>query len=343
MPCGSGVSALPDVSSPTRPAGARAAPGVLLPALGLSALVLGVLLPVVDPGHDAVEQAGSVARLAMHVAGVLTVGWLALTALVLDRSGGPLSPSQLCCLRPATVAALVWALAAGVVWALAALAALAASPSGPAQTPDAAGAAHVEVPASGRALLAVFAAAVLVTLAAPRLRTADAANALLVLAVAGVVLPVAVGHAGEAHGDPGAVVAVSLHVAAGSVWVGGLLALLALLRPARDVVEEALPRFSGLALLCVTVLTASGLVTARTRLDSLEAVTATGYGRLVVLKALLLAVCCVLGVLHRRTVLSRLPARGVTATFRRLATGELLVLMVALGVAGALSQAGIGH
>ena len=238
------------------------------------------------------------------------------------------------------MAALVWALAAGAAWALAALA---ASPSGPARTQADAGAAHVEVPASGLALLAVFAAAVLVTLAAPRLHTADAANALLVLAVAGVVLPVAAGHAGEAHGDPGAVVAVSLHVAAGSVWVGGLLALLALFRPARDVVEEALPRFSGLALLCVTVLTASGLVTASTRLDSLEAVTATGYGRLVVLKALLLVVCCVLGVLHRRTVLSRLPARGVTATFRRLATGEILVLMVALGVAGALSQAGVGH
>ena len=339
------------VASPTRPSGAPAATGVLLPALGLSLVVLLLLLRLVEPDHGVVEQAGSAARLAMHVAGVLTVGWLALAALVLDRSGGPLSASQLRCLGPAAVAALVWALAAALVWALTALpalTALAASPSRPDQAPDAVAAAHVDSPASALPLVAVLVAAALVTLTAPRLRTADAANALLVLAVAGVVLPVAAGHTGAAHGEAGAVVAVSLHVAAGSVWVGGLLALLALVRPARAVVEEALPRFSGLALLCVTVLAASGLVSAGTRLDSLDAVTTTAYGRLVVLKALLLVVACVLGAVHRRTVLAHLPARGVTGTFRRLATGEVVVLLVALGLAAALSQAvlsqaGLGH
>jgi len=324
------------LTSPTRATGAR--PAVLLPALVLSAVVLLLLLSRVDPDHDAAAQVGSAARLAMHVAGVLTVGWLSLTALVLDRTGGPLSDSQRGCLRPAAGAARLWALTSGAVGVLTALS---ASPARPDE--QAVGAAHAAGPAVGLPLLAVPAIAVLVSLAAPRLRTADAANALLALAVAGVVLPVAAGHTGAAHGDPGAVVAVSLHVASGSIWIGGLLALLALFRSAPHVVEEALPRFSGLALLCVAVLGTSGLVTAATRVDGVEALTGTGYGRLLVLKALLLVVACVLGALQRRTVLAGLPERGVTAAFRRLATAEVVVLLVVLGVGAALSHSSVGH
>ena len=331
------------VTTTSRPADAPPAPRVLLPALGLSLVVSLLLLQLVDPDHDRVDQAGSAARLAVHVAGVVTVGWLALPALVLDRSGGPLSPGQLRCLRPATVAALVWALAAALAWGLTALSASSTSTSRPGQAQDAVTAAHVDSPASALPLLAVVVAAVVVTLTAPRLRTADGANALLVLTVAGVVLPVAVGHTGAAHGDPGAVVAVSLHVAAGSVWVGGLLALLALVRCDRALVQEALPRFSGLALLCVAVLGLSGLVTAATRVDGWAALTTTDYGRLLGLKAVLLAGACAAGALQRRTVLASLPQRGVTASFRRLATGEVAVLLVALGVGVALAHAGGGH
>ena len=321
--------------SSRRATGAR--PGVLLPALGLSAAVLLLLLRWVDPGHDAVDQLGPLARLAMHVAGVLTVGWLSLAALVLDRSGGALSGSQRHCLRLAGVAARAWALAAAAAWLVAVLSAQGVDAQ------DASGVAHEQGRSWGLPLLVAVVAAVLVAVSARRLRTADAANVLLALAVAGVVLPVAAAHTGAAHGDPGAIVAVSVHVASGSVWVGGLLALLALLRAVPDVVEEALPRFSGLALLCVAALGASGLLTAATRVDGPAALTGTDYGRLVLLKALLLVVVCALGVRQRRTVLPGLPERGVTVTFARLATVEVVVLTVVLAVGAALSHAGAGH
>lgn len=321
--------------SPRRATGAR--PGVLLPALGLSAAVLLLLLRWVDPGHDAVDQLGPLARLAMHVAGVLTVGWLALAALVLDESGGPLSVSQRHCLRLAGVAARAWALAAGAAWLVAVLVAQEV------EAEDASGVAHEEGRSWALPLLVAVVAAALVAVTARRLRTADAANVLLALAVAGVVLPVAAGHTGASHGDPGAIVAVSLHVASGSIWVGGLLGLLALLRALPDVVEEALPRFSGLALLCVTALGASGLLTAATRVDGPAALTGTDYGRLVLLKAVLLVVVCALGVHQRRTVLPGLRERGVTVAFARLATAEVVVLLVVLAVGAALSHAGAGH
>ena len=321
--------------SPGRATGAR--PGVLLPALGLSALVLLLLLRWVDPGHDAVDQLGPLARLAMHVAGVLTVGWLSLAALVLDRSGGPLSGSQRHCLHLAGVAARAWALTAGAAWLVAVLLARGV------EAQDASEGAHDEGRSWALPLLVAAVAAGLVAVTARHLRTADAANVLLALAVAAVVLPVAAGHTGAAHGDPGAIVAVSVHLASGSVWVGGLLALLALLRAAPDIAREALPRFSGLALLCVAALGASGLLTAATRVDGLAALTGTDYGRLVVLKALLLVVVCLLAARQRRTVLPDLRERGVTVAFARLASAEVVVLLVVMAVGAALSHAGAGH
>ena len=300
----------------------RTAPQAVLPALCLGVVVLLVLRQVVGPtGHGdevAATWAGSAASLVVQAAGVITVGWLALIALVLDRSGGPLGVEQVRCLRPAARAAAAWSLVSLGAVAL---------------TSVQAGARPGAVP------LAAAASAGLLSAAVPRLRSSNGANTLLVLALAALVGPGVLEHVADGHADT-TVVAVVLHACAAGIWVGGLCSLLVLSRSAPDVAGAALPRLSGLALLCVVVLASSGLVTALSRLHGFGAVTDTTYGRLVLVKVGLLAVLCGLGALQRRLVLEALPRRGLTATFRRLAAVEVALLFVVLGVAAVLSEVG---
>jgi len=180
---------------------------------------------------------------------------------------------------------------------------------------------------------------VLLSAAVPRLRSSNGANVLLALALAGLVGPGVLEHVADGHADT-AVIAVVLHACAAGIWIGGVCSLLLLSSSAPEVARAALPRFSGLALLCVAVLAASGLVAGLSRLGGFEAVTDTTYGRLILLKVALLAVVCALGALQRRLVVSALPRRGVTATFRRLAADEVVLLFVVLAVAAVLAEVG---
>lgn len=76
----------------------RSAPQIVVPVLCLGVLVLLVLRQVIGPaGHDdvvAVTWAGAAASLVVQAAGVVSVGWLAIIAMVLDGSGGQLRVEQ---------------------------------------------------------------------------------------------------------------------------------------------------------------------------------------------------------------------------------------------------------
>ena len=112
----------------------------------------------------------------------------------------------------------------------------------------------------------------------------------LVAAAAVLVLPGAVGHAGQTSPRGVAVPLDWLHLVSGSVWVGGLIGLLVLWRslPATQRVAGlavCVPRFSNVAFVSVLVLLGTGVGAAVIHLPVLDALWLTSYGKVILIKA----------------------------------------------------------
>ena len=156
----------------------------------------------------------------------------------------------------------------------------------------------------------------------------------LALAVAGLI-PLAVsGHASGTQGHSMAVNAIGLHLLAVTVWVGGLVALLAL---KSDDVEEnrtLVGRYSSLALMAYLIVAASGVASATVRITSFSQL-ASGYGQLVLLKSVTLLALGVFGAIYRVRLFKR--AKGIS-NFWSLALAELALMGVAMGLASALAR-----
>lgn len=103
------------------------------------------------------------------------------------------------------------------------------------------------------------------------------------------------------------VVSDLVHVLAMSVWLGGLVVLLAALLPSEDVglFARVLPRFSTLALGSIVALLVSGTVQAVVQISPLAALWSTTYGLLVSLKVVGFAVLVYIGNLARTWVRDR--------------------------------------
>ena len=189
--------------------------------------------------------------------------------------------------------------------------------------------------AAGRgALLTVVCAAAVLGCAVARLRDPAIVplRIVLVIGLLGMLTPGVTGHASSSESHEVAVTTVALHVAAASLWVGGLAAILVLLGRRRALLEAVLPRFSTLAGVCLATLTVSGVFTAQVRLGSWAALVFTGYGVLVIAKAVALVLLGGLGLLTRRRMAAgRLPVL-------RWAGVEVTLMVVTLGLAAALSQ-----
>jgi copper resistance protein D len=189
--------------------------------------------------------------------------------------------------------------------------------------------------AAGRgALLTVACAAAVLGCAVARLRDPDlvAVRIVLVIALLGMLTPGVTGHASSSASHEVAVTTVALHVAAASLWVGGLGALIVLLGRRRELLATALPRFSTLAGACLAVVTVSGVLTAQVRLGSWAALFLTGYGAIVIAKVGALVLLGGLGLLTRRRMAAgRMPVL-------RWAGIEIALMAVTLGLAAALSQ-----
>jgi copper transport protein len=115
-------------------------------------------------------------------------------------------------------------------------------------------------------------------------------------------------HASTGFQVPLAVGVDIVHLVAMAVWLGGLVVLggFALRGPATEDVAVAVPRFSAIALGCVTLLAASGGYEAWRLVGTLGALTGTSYGVLVLVKAAGLVVLVGLGYTARRFVHRRL-------------------------------------
>lgn len=149
-----------------------------------------------------------------------------------------------------------------------------------------------------------------------------------------------------------------VHLAAVSVWVGGLLALVTAVLPRAKTrqLRAALPRWSPVAMLSVVALIISGIVQALLELDSWARLVDTGYGRLLLAKVGLLAVVLAVAAYSRRWVQrwyvtrSRShrpdeddPSRDEVRRLRRAVAAESLLAMAAIGVAAMLIEAAPGH
>jgi copper transport protein len=139
----------------------------------------------------------------------------------------------------------------------------------------------------------------------PAWRRGAAPGPTAVAAAAGLALGLVLATAATGHPLAGpwpvlAVLAAAVHVAASSVWLGGLAGLAAgLLRPGTDPREMAagVARYSRLAFGAVLALVVSGVVQAVREVGSPTALTATSYGRILLVKlALVLVVLAAAGV-----------------------------------------------
>jgi copper transport protein len=173
----------------------------------------------------------------------------------------------------------------------------------------------------------------------------------LLAAAAVVVVPGAAGHAAQTSPRGLTLLFDSVHVASGSVWLGGLIGLLVFwaAAPVRARVEAltvVVPRFSNVALVSVVLLGATGVGEAVVHTPAVNALWKTGYGVAILVKAGLLAAALLIasGNLLRskpRLVAARArPDLGEPAArlLRRLLSGEVVVVAGVVFAAAVLSS-----
>jgi len=192
----------------------------------------------------------------------------------------------------------------------------------------------------GRALLArSIPAGLLVTVAAVllasprRWRSLSAAAGLLALAA--MLVDVLFSHAAAENPTLLNELAQWVHIAAVGVWIGGLVALLAVMVGASsDLRTHAARRLSTLAGAGLVVVAATGVFRAVIEVQTWQSLVTTAFGALVLLKVGLVLILAGLGALNRFGNLPRMPA--LVHRLRRTVTAEVLVAVGALTVASAL-------
>ena len=140
-----------------------------------------------------------------------------------------------------------------------------------------------------------------------------------------------------------------IHVLAAGSWVGGLLFVIL---AERALLPTLVPLFSPIALASVAALIVTGTIGSWLHLDSLAALGSTSYGRLLLLKIVLVLGVLALGAINWKKLTPRLREAGGPAELRRAATFELLLAHVVILITALLvrtsplhdwSWSNIGH
>jgi copper transport protein len=198
------------------------------------------------------------------------------------------------------------------------------------------------------ALFAVAAAAAL-WLDRPERRRRSVAGLLslwgaLLAAGAALLVPGASGHAAQTSPRALAVALDWIHLAAGSVWLGGLLGLLVLWRslPGGERVAGlavVVPRFSKVAFVSVNALLGAGIWASVLHLPTLASIWQTGYGKTIVVKASLLACAMLVASINLlRTTPALRRHEDSTSLLRRTVSVEVVLVASALFAAAVLSS-----
>lgn len=129
-----------------------------------------------------------------------------------------------------------------------------------------------------------------------------------------------------------------IHLLAGALWAGGLLALLANALRGDGYTDLAARRFSTVALWCFVAMAVSGIVNTLVRVGPAD-LFATSYGTLVVAKVVALTALGVIGWRQRRRAVVALHSDPAARTpLIRLATAEALVFGATFGIAVGLGR-----
>lgn len=175
----------------------------------------------------------------------------------------------------------------------------------------------------------------LVLLAGWALVLARRPRAAATIVLAAVVLSGALGHA-QTRSSLAAIPAKAVHLAAVAAWLGGLVRL----ATADPDVAEFPPlarRVSAVALICVLVIGATGILQAALLLPDPTALWGSGYGRLVLVKAGGLASLVAIGAYHRLRLMPRLE-EGRAPDLRRSVRREIVLMALVVLVAAWLAQ-----
>jgi copper transport protein len=180
------------------------------------------------------------------------------------------------------------------------------------------------------------------TLAAIALVDRRVGRLAFVAALALLPVPSLAGHAlDRGQWRPLNVFADMLHVGAAAIWIGGLLALaVGLPRAGRRLAPEQrsrftaalVPRLSGVALVSVALIAATGLVRALSEFSAISQLWSSGYGRALVIKTAFLVVIVSLGWINRSRLV---PSIGIAlgALRRNVAVELILFAGIVIGVA----------
>ena len=325
--------ATPQTPSPARPLGIAVAAGLVAAVLAAALTGAAVALDLADPGplvRWGLPLVSTVATLAASG----TVGLLGLAAfLVPERTS---TDRRVAATRCAAGVAALWAVAAllEVVLTFASLAGT------PLSSPDLISQliSFAWTLETTRVLLISALVAVVVAIASTLASRRAPMAWLAVLTLVAVVILALTGHAAGSASHEDAVNALGLHLLGVVVWVGGLIALVAVRRTLGPDLGPSVSRYSTVAAWCFALVAVTGAQQAWIRLGSLEAL-GTAYGAVVLLKTVALVALGVLGWMHRRNIAARLGADpGDGRAFARLAVVELGVMGVATGLAAVLAR-----
>ena len=175
--------------------------------------------------------------------------------------------------------------------------------------------------------------------------------AALAAGAAALVLPALAGHAGQKSPRGLALPLDVVHLAAASVWLGGLIGLVVFwisVGEAGRVAALALvvPRFSNVAFVSVLALIGAGIGQSLLELPTFGSLWQTSYGQALVVKIALLAAALLLAAVNLARTKPRLQAAGVRPSLgpgtavllRRLVQGEIVFIAGALFAAVVLTS-----
>jgi len=308
---------------------------VALVAMAVGGTVGGIFQPLVgfDDGGALARWGVPISRVVLDVSAAATIGLLLLA--------GTIVPERVSTDRRRAACRL--AVVTGSVWVVASLAAIVfgmSNVSGIAITDPAYGG-QLASALDFDYFRAVFVSALLAlgaTLCALAARTTTGMTWGSVLGLVAVLVLALTGHSGGAAAHDTAVNSLAVHMAAASVWLGGLMAIVILRRSLGVDLPIVVARYSTLALWAYGGIVVSGVLNASLRIAA-PADLLTPYGLLLLAKVTAFVILGFAGWRMRAAMIGRLQAdHRDSKAFATLAAGEIALMALAAGVAVAMSR-----
>jgi cytochrome c oxidase assembly factor CtaG/putative copper export protein len=190
----------------------------------------------------------------------------------------------------------------------------------------------------GRYLAMNLLAGAILTVLALGFQNLTSALLLAALGLLGLVPIALTGHAAGAANHAMAVNSIGLHLVAVTIWVGGLVALVAVRDENPERQANLVKRYSTLALIAFMIVATSGVAVAWINIGSWDNLF-SAYGILVCLKVAALLLLGAIGGHYRYRLIGRMAAMPSKAKeFWLIVVGELLVMGAAIGLGTAISR-----